>query len=72
MPDGVVAQGDRVQGASHFEVPETAAISLMDELRRNLPGFLVPQLVREIAGEAHKIPITPPFSPAVSKDVTAL
>ncbi len=48
---------DRVQGAEHFDVPETTAISLMNEIRRRLPGFLVPQLVREIAGEAHKTPI---------------
>ncbi len=48
---------DRVQGAKHFDVPEATAISLMDKIRQRLPGFLVPQLVREIAGEAHKTPI---------------
>ena len=48
---------DRVQGAEHFDVSETTAISLMDEVRQQLPGFLVPQLVREIAGEPYKTPI---------------
>ncbi len=48
---------DRVQGAEHFDLPETTAISLMNVVRQRLPGFLVPQLVREIAGEAYKTPI---------------
>jgi len=48
---------DRVQGAKHFDVPESMAVSLMNEVRQQLPGFLVPQLVREIAGEPHKTPI---------------
>lgn len=48
---------DPVQGAAHFEVNEEKAIGIVAELRRRLPGFLVPRLVREIEGEAHKIPI---------------
>ena len=48
---------DRVQGAKHFDVPESMAVSLMNEVRQQLPGFLVPQLVREIAGEPYKTPI---------------
>jgi EF-P beta-lysylation protein EpmB len=47
-------QLDRVQGAAHFEVPDAAALALIAELRRRLPGYAVPQLVREIAGAAHK------------------
>jgi EF-P beta-lysylation protein EpmB len=48
---------DRVEGASHFEVPEDKAVALMNELLIRLPGFLVPKLVREIGGEKSKTPI---------------
>jgi len=48
---------DAVQGAAHFNVEEPAARALVEHLRRRLPGFLVPRLVREIEGEAHKTPI---------------
>lgn len=48
---------DRVAGAAHFEVPEPEAIRLMDEVRKRLPGFLVPKLVREVAGEKAKMPV---------------
>ena len=46
---------DKVQGAAHFEVNEAAAQSLMAELHRRLPGYLVPRLVREIAGAPGKV-----------------
>ncbi len=48
---------DRVAGAAHFEVPESEALGLMAEIRQHLPGFLVPKLVREIAGEKAKVPV---------------
>ncbi len=48
---------DRVAGAAHFEVPETEAVHLMDDIRQRLPGFLVPKLVREVAGEKAKTPV---------------
>ena len=48
---------DRVQGAAHFEVPETEALHIVAELRRRLPGYLVPRLVREVAGAASKVPV---------------
>ncbi|MGB1298257.1 MAG: EF-P beta-lysylation protein EpmB [Psychrobium sp.] len=48
---------DKVNGAVHFDVSQQDAISLMHQLYRQLPGFLVPKLVREIGGEAHKTPI---------------
>ncbi len=48
---------DRVAGAAHFEVPESQAIALMRALREKLPGFLVPRLVREVAGVKSKVPI---------------
>jgi len=52
---------DRVQGAAHFDVDEPTAQQLMDGVRRRLPGFLVPQLVRETAGKPYKTPtLLPP------------
>jgi len=49
---------DKVQGAAHFGVEEQHAITLYKALLARLPGFLVPKLVREIAGEANKTPIS--------------
>jgi EF-P beta-lysylation protein EpmB len=48
---------DKVSGATHFDSDEKAAIMLMHQLYQQLPGFLVPKLVREIGGQAHKTPI---------------
>ena len=48
---------DPVAGAAHFDVPEQTAKALMAELMKRLPGFLVPKLVREIAGKSSKTPI---------------
>lgn len=50
-------QLDRVAGAAHFEVPEADGIAILEELRRRLPGYLVPRYVRETAGETSKSPI---------------
>jgi len=50
-------QLDRVQGTAHFEVPDAAALALMEALRVRLPGYLVPRLVRELAGEPSKRPV---------------
>ncbi|WP_049622446.1 EF-P beta-lysylation protein EpmB [Frateuria defendens] len=50
-------QLDRVQGAAHFEVDDDAALALMGALRERLPGYLVPKLVREVAGDAAKRPL---------------
>ncbi|MCW9048280.1 MAG: EF-P beta-lysylation protein EpmB [Gammaproteobacteria bacterium] len=47
---------DPVQGAAHFDVKLTQASGLITQLQNNLPGFLVPKLVREIAGETSKTP----------------
>lgn len=49
---------DKVEGASHFEVPEEKAVAIMNQLLLRLPGFLVPKLVREIGGEKSKTPIS--------------
>jgi EF-P beta-lysylation protein EpmB len=50
-------QLDRVQGAAHFEVPDDDARDLHAALAARLPGYLVPRLVREIAGERGKTPL---------------
>lgn len=50
-------QLDRVAGTAHFEVSEETGRELIAELRRRLPGYAVPQFVREIPGEASKTPI---------------
>lgn len=48
---------DRVRGAAHFEVAEPVAVGLIEALRRRLPGYLVPRLVREAAGAGSKTPV---------------
>jgi EF-P beta-lysylation protein EpmB len=48
---------DKVQNVAHFEVEEQAAIKIVNETMAILPGFLMPKLVREIAGETNKTPI---------------
>lgn len=52
-------QLDRVNGAAHFAVEPARAIALMSKLRERLPGYLVPRLVEERAGEASKLPLDP-------------
>lgn len=47
-------QLDRVEGAAHFEVPDDRARALHAALVAALPGYLVPKLVREVAGDAAK------------------
>lgn len=48
---------DPVQGAAHFDVPDNEARALVAELRDQLPGFLMPRLVREIPGKGSKTPL---------------
>ena len=48
---------DPVQGVAHFDVDEQQAKDIATEMMANLSGFLMPRLVREIAGEANKTPI---------------
>jgi EF-P beta-lysylation protein EpmB len=47
-------QLDRVAGTAHFEVDDATARGLHAELHRRLPGYLLPRLVREVAGEPGK------------------
>lgn len=50
---------DPVAGAGHFHVAEARARALMGALREQLPGYLVPRLVRERPGAGAKVPIPP-------------
>jgi len=50
-------QLDKVQGAQHFFVSDTRAIALINALRNQLPGYLVPRLVRENTGDPAKQPL---------------
>ncbi len=45
---------DKATGTGHFDVKTSRAISIMNEVKANLPGYLVPKLVREIPGESSK------------------
>jgi EF-P beta-lysylation protein EpmB len=45
---------DKVQGAAHFAVSDARAQQLYAELQANLPGYMVPKLARENAGEPAK------------------
>ncbi|MBM3966471.1 MAG: EF-P beta-lysylation protein EpmB [Planctomycetes bacterium] len=47
-------QLDHVEGAAHFETPLVVGEQIIDELRKLLPGYAVPRLVREVSGEPHK------------------
>lgn len=48
---------DPVAGAAHFDVDEARAADLLRELAGDLPGYLVPRLVREIPGRPAKTPL---------------
>jgi EF-P beta-lysylation protein EpmB len=45
---------DPVQGASHFDIPKDQAVEIFSQIQAELPGFLVPKLVQERAGETSK------------------
>ncbi|TAN51920.1 MAG: EF-P beta-lysylation protein EpmB [Methylococcaceae bacterium] len=47
---------DKARGTAHFDVPLPQALVLYEAVRAALPGYLVPRLVREVAGRAAKIP----------------
>ena len=54
---------DAVSGTAHFDVPEPCARELAEQLARELPGYLVPRLVREIPGRAAKTVLAAGLSP---------
>ncbi len=47
---------DPVEGAAHFDVNSPNALALIKQMQTRLPGFLIPRLVRETAGELSKTP----------------
>jgi EF-P beta-lysylation protein EpmB len=50
-------QLDRVAGVGHFEVPDHEAKRLHAALAARVSGYLVPRLVREVAGDMGKSPL---------------
>ena len=50
-------QLDRVQGSAHFEIGDETARALHRALAARISGYLVPKLVREIAGDPGKRPL---------------
>ena len=48
---------DKVHGAAHFDASTEKARQLHQTLRESLPGYLVPRLVREVAGTKSKVPV---------------
>lgn len=45
---------DKVKGTQHFMVDDQTGIDLVAQLRQQLPGYLVPRLIRETAGQPSK------------------
>ncbi len=50
-------QLDPVAGSAHFEVDIPRSAWLIRQLRTQLPGYLVPRLVKETPGAAYKLPL---------------
>ena len=48
---------DPVAGAMHFDISRKDALKLKAEMEQQLPGYLVPKLVQEIAGKPAKTAI---------------
>ena len=46
---------DKVAGTAHFSVKTDKAKQIIDSLKKELPGYLVPSLVQEKPGESSKI-----------------
>lgn len=45
---------DKAAGTSHFEVLEHQAVNLVRQMQKQLPGYMVPKLVKEVAGGSAK------------------
>ena len=50
---------DHVQGAHHFALSNEEIFNIYAEIQSRLPGYLVPKLVTEVAGEASKRLLNP-------------
>lgn len=46
---------DPVSGAAHFNVKQKKAVAIIEKIKKQLPGYLVPKLVREVPGKKSKI-----------------
>lgn len=51
---------DKVQGAAHFDLDQQRTLDLHRDVAAHLPGYLVPRLVREVAGAPAKTPVGAP------------
>ena len=47
-------QLDKVKGSAHFEVDKRKALELVEKLKMELPGYLIPRLVEELSGKRSK------------------
>jgi L-lysine 2,3-aminomutase len=45
---------DEIQGTAHFFVNEVTGKSIYTEMQAQLPGYLLPRLVKEVAGQTSK------------------
>jgi EF-P beta-lysylation protein EpmB len=48
---------DKVQGAAHFAISPRESCEIYSRLRKCLPGYLLPLMVEEIAGQSSKTPV---------------
>ena len=56
-------QLDRVAGTAHFEVADAESLALHAALAGRLPGYLLPRLVREVAGDPGKRALASAWTP---------
>lgn len=61
---------DPVKGAHHFKVDEASAVHLIAELQCKLPGYMIPRLVREIAGHPSKTLLHAPMSQQLLPEIS--
>jgi len=48
---------DKVQGAAHFDLTLQEICRIYQQMRTQLPGYLLPSLVEEVAGQSSKTPV---------------
>lgn len=48
---------DKVQGAAHFDMSPQESCRIYKQLRNRLPGYLLPIMVEELAGQMSKTPV---------------
>lgn len=50
---------DLIQGGAHFNIEHNQALTIYQVMQQHLPGYLLPKLARECAGEMQKTIIVP-------------